>query len=180
MTAAITLVLFAVLAAADDPVVLEFTTANCPACRKAEPVVRGLAHRAFPSGKSIPHKASSCSNFKFAATRHSSLFPADAKSAASKESPLAMIGHPNLPPRWSPAFRRYSFTCPKGVVAGHRRSSSVANPLKTAAAPPSPLPEAALAATVRLRVNEGTTDGIGTGTIIDTHFNEEHKADEAR
>ena len=35
------------------------------------------------------------------------------------------------------------------------------------------------AATVRLRVNEGATDGIGTGTIIDTHYNEEAKAEEA-
>ncbi|MCE9529250.1 MAG: thioredoxin family protein, partial [Planctomycetales bacterium] len=48
MPAATALVLFAVLAAADAPVVLEFTSANCPHCRTVEPVVQGLAKQGFP------------------------------------------------------------------------------------------------------------------------------------
>jgi S1-C subfamily serine protease len=172
MTSAVTLVLFSVLAAADDPMVLEFTTANCPACRKTDPVVRGLAQQGFPIRQIDSAQSKLVQQF------HVRGYPtfvlvsggrevSRIEGAASREKLIGLL---------KPAE---SSASPKGGTPASEmlvRGQSPGPRSRTDAASPA---QAALAATVRLRVNEGATDGIGTGTIIDTHYNEEHKAEEA-
>jgi thioredoxin-like negative regulator of GroEL len=170
MTSAVTLVLFSVLAAADDPVVLEFTTANCPACRKADPVVRSLAQEGFPIRQIDAAQSKLVQQF------HVRGYPtfvlvsggrevSRIEGAASREKLIGLLkpAESSAPPKGgTPA----SEMLVRGQSPGPRSRTDAASPA-----------QAALAATVRLRVNEGATDGIGTGTIIDTHYNEEHKAE---
>lgn len=58
------------------------------------------------------------------------------------------------------------------VPASHAMASSPTNPASTAPQTPSPLPSDPQGATVRIRVDDGGTESVGTGTIIDTHGNE--------
>lgn len=166
MTSAVTLVLFSVLAAADDPVVLEFTTANCPACRKADPVVRGLAQEGFPI------RQIDAAQRKLVQQFHVRGYPtfvlvsggrevSRIEGTASRERLIDLL-------KPAAALEAKSEMLIRGQSPEARGRNVAASPA-----------QAALAATVRLRVNEGATDGIGTGTIIDTHYNEEHKAEEA-
>lgn len=171
MTSAVTLVLFSVLAAADDLVVLEFTTANCPACRKADPVVRGLAQEGFPIRQIDSAQSKLVQQF------HVRGYPTFVLVSGGRE--VSRIE--------GAATRDRLIDLLKPVAALESRLQADQEKLLVRGQSPGPRSrpaaaspaQAALAATVRLRVNEGATDGIGTGTIIDTHYNEEHKAEEA-
>ncbi|MGI8977718.1 MAG: trypsin-like peptidase domain-containing protein [Pirellulaceae bacterium] len=165
MTCAVTLVLFAALAAADDPVVLEFTTANCPACRKVEPVVRGLATQGFPirqiDGRAQPELVR---QFKIKGYPTFVLVSAGREvsrieGAASRERLIALL---------KPAAAAPQMSQQEMLVRGQSPEASR----------PAPSP---IDATVRLHVQDlnGGGAGVGTGTIIDTHYNEEAKAEEA-
>ena len=165
MTCAVTLVLFAALAAADDPVVLEFTTANCPACRKVEPVVRGLATQGFPI-RQIDGRAQPDLVRQFQVKGYPTFVLVSAgrevsriEGVASRERLIGLLKPAAAPPQVSNK---------ELLVRGQSPEAS-----RTA---PSPVE-----ATVRLHVHDldGGGAGVGTGTIIDTHFNEEAKAEEA-
>jgi thiol-disulfide isomerase/thioredoxin len=171
------LVLWATLAAADEPVVLEFATAKCPACRKVDPVVRGLAAEGFPI-----KQVDAATQSKLAQRFNVRGYPTFVLVAGGREvNRLEGV-----------ATREQLIELLRPVALESRLQAESSEPLprRTPAKPTgkqellvrgqSPTPaQAALAATVRIRVNEGATDGIGTGTIIDTHYNEEQKADEA-
>lgn len=178
------LVLLASLAAADEPVVLEFATANCPACRKVDPLVRILAAEGYPI-RQIDAKAQA----KLAQQYKVRGYPTFVLVSGGREvSRLeGAVTRQQLVALLKPAaalesrLQAESSVSAKGGVPRTKnqemlvRGQSPEPRARTAASPA----QAALAATVRIRVNEGNTDGIGTGTIIDTHFNEEHKAEEA-
>ena len=171
MHAATTLVLFAALAAADDPVVLEFSSRSCPACRTAEPVVRQLAAEGFPirqiDGDVQPQLAR---QFQIKGYPTFVLVSGGQEAGritgvASREQLVGMLE--SLRPVKSNSLPA------AGIVRGQ---SPEARPAARPALSPD---QAALAATVRLRVEDGGGFGFGTGTIIDTHYNEEAKANEA-
>lgn len=161
---AVALVLFAALAAADDPVVLEFTTRNCPACRTVEPVVRGLAAEGFPvrqvDGTAQPqlvqqYKVRGYPTFVLVAGGREA---GRIEGVASRERLIGLL---------KPATAATE-PIAKEVVRGQSPETG-----RSAASP--------LEATVRLHVHDlnGNGAGVGTGTIIDTHYNEESKAEEA-
>lgn len=161
---AVALVLFAAFAAADDPVVLEFTSRNCPACRTVEPVVRGLAAEGFPvrqvDGTAQPqlvqqYKVRGYPTFVLVAGGREA---GRIEGVASRERLIGLL---------KPAI---AATEPIAKVVVRGQSP------ETSRSAPSPLE-----ATVRLHVQDlnGNGAGVGTGTIIDTHYNEESKAEEA-
>lgn len=171
MSAVSTLVFLAALAAADDPLVLEFTSRNCPACRAVEPVVRQLTAEGFPirqiDGDTQPQVAR---QFQIKGYPTFVLVSGGQEAGritgvASRERLVGMLE--SLRPVQSNVL-------PEGSVI--RAQSPEAR--RTAGPALSP-DQAALAATVRLRVEDSGGSGFGTGTIIDTHYNEENKAHEA-
>ncbi len=175
MTAAVTLVLFAALAAADDPVVLEFTSSNCPHCRTVEPVVRGLAAEGFPI-RQIDATAQGKLVQQFQVRGYPTFVLVSGGREVSRiegsTTRERLIGL--LRPVASLESRlQVESSEPRKELLVRGQSPSVSRREADSAA------RVPHAATVRLRVSEGATDGIGTGTIIDTHFNEEAKAEEA-
>jgi len=169
MPAATALVLFAVLAAADAPVVLEFTSANCPHCRSVEPVVRSLAKQGFPirqiDGRAQPdlvrqYKIKGFPTFVLVSGGRE---VSRIEGAASRERLIGML-KPAAAPQ---PIAKQEQPAAKEIVRGQSPEAS---------RPASPLDAA-----VRLHVNDldGRGAGVGSGTIIDTHFNEEAKAEEA-
>lgn len=194
MTCAVTLVLFAALAAADDPVVLEFTTSNCPVCRSVEPVVRGLATQGFPirqiDGRAQPDLVR---QFKIKGYPTFVLVSAGREvsrieGAASRQRLIALL----KPATAQPAASNTAQPAAKNTALGSRlQAESLKLPKGGTPAPQKEMlvrgqsPEASrpspVEATVRLHVQDldGGGAGVGTGTIIDTHYNEEAKAEEA-
>ena len=177
MTCAVTLVLFAALAAADDPVVLEFTTANCPACRSVEPVVRGLATQGFPirqiDGRAQPDLVG---QFKIKGYPTFVLVSAGREvsrieGAASRQRLIAL-----LKPA-APLESRLQADSQDSSI-GKTPAPMLVRGQSPEASRQAPSP---VEATVRLHVQDlnGGGAGVGTGTIIDTHYNEEAKAEEA-
>lgn len=170
MPAATALVLFAALAAADEPVVLEFTSANCPHCRTVEPVVRGLAKQGFPirqiDGRTQPdlvrqYKIKGFPTFVLVSGGRE---VSRIEGAAPRERLIAM-----LRPATSLESRLQAESTAKKDLVVRGQSPEASRPA-------SPLDAA-----VRLHVNDldGRGAGVGSGTIIDTHYNEEAKAEEA-
>ena len=168
MTAATALVLFAALAAADDPVVLEFTSANCPHCRTMEPVVRGLAQQGFPI-RQIDGRAQrnlvqqyKIKGFPTFVLVSGGREISRIEGAASRDRLVGLLKPATAPQliakQVQPAERE--------IVRGQSPETSRPTPLDAA---------------VRLHVQDldGRGAGVGSGTIIDTHFNEEAKAEEA-
>ena len=180
MTCAVTLVLFAALAAANDPVVLEFTTANCPACRTAEPVVRGLATQGFPI-RQIDGRAQPDLVRHFQVKGYPTFVLVSAGREVSRIEGVAsrerLIGLLKPAAALESRLQAESFEPPQGGTPAPQKELLVRGQSPEASrTAPSPVE-----ATVRLHVHDldGGGAGVGTGTIIDTHFNEEAKAEEA-
>jgi thiol-disulfide isomerase/thioredoxin len=183
MTAFASLLLLAALGANDETVLVQFTSQNCTHCRAMQPVLERMAGEGCPVQViDVDQQPDVAQQFQIkgvptfvALTRGQET--GRVMGAASYDKLVQLYrgmavpggderpaGAPTLvePSQPTPAIPRETAAAPRG-------SSYVSQPV--AAAGPDPQ-AAALAASVRLKVEDAKGFGYGTGTIIDVHDSE--------
>lgn len=183
--------------AASDAVLVEFTSQACGPCRAMQPIIGGLASRGVAVRRvDVDREPELARRY---AIRQTPTFVVlsggkeltrlvGMQTAAQLQAALAI--DPAGP--WTPTHATALDTPPQTRLASPAGSAganwqALESPTAQAgAAPSSPGPaveampsvavadaiERAQAATVRLRVHDGTGHGVGTGTVIDTHGDE--------
>jgi S1-C subfamily serine protease len=150
----------AVLAAAPDTTLLQFSSQRCQHCQSMQPVVAQLARQGVNVQTiDVDQQLSVARQFQINGVptyvavsggrevgRIEGVAPPDKLAALVGFAPLT-----NAPPGWDTAA-----------------SAAISPPTRTAASSP----DAARAATVRIKVEDAAGYGFGTGTIIDTHDSE--------
>ena len=185
MVAAATLILVLALPAADKPVLIEFSASWCGPCQSMEPIVQRLASAGFSVRKvDVDQDPNSAAQYKITG------LPSFVMLQGGREVDR-VVGAASFA-RLQQMFERAQ---PKGSPSPGVRGQSteqpispIAHPVRTISSPqpgsqPNRGPAApnrangstmkqALAATVRIRIDEQGGHAFGTGTLIDLHGNE--------
>lgn len=172
------LVLFAALSGgAGDVTLVEFTDPGCQPCRAMQPVVQRLASEKFPIRQvDVTREPQVARQYGIVAYPTFVLFAGDREvqrfaGVTTYDDLVQMISRGQMPRE----------------VDQRSLAGQPGAPLVRGQGPESPrdglevrsTEERALAATVRLKVQEEGSWGVGTGTIIDTHFDEQSQQHEA-
>ena len=179
-------VLVAALTGADDTALLEFSSANCPACRAVEPVVRRLAAEGYPIRQIDGDRRPDLLRQFDIRSYPTFVLVIKGREAGRIEEPASYEKLSELCRKIEPATAAKALPAANSLAATRRaaaasivRGQSPDDRQPAATATGANLGNTALAATVRLKVEDSEGWGFGTGTIIDVHYNEEAKAYEA-
>jgi thiol-disulfide isomerase/thioredoxin len=162
MNAVSSFALLAVLAGSSDPVLVQFTSDRCPHCQAMQPIVAQLAQQGVPV--QVINVAQQTD-----AARQFSVSGVPTFVAISSGRELGRIEGATSYQKLA-ALVQGSVVSSQASELGHREPASPGSP--------SPAPSAlsaehgVRAATVRLKVEDATGYGFGTGTIIDVHDSE--------
>lgn len=187
MTAFASLLLLAALGANDETVLVQFTSQNCTHCRAMQPVLERMAGEGCPVQViDVDQQPDVAQQFQIkgvptfvALTRGQEtgrvigaasydrlvqLYRGTATPAGEEPREPQQLATPTLAESAQPTP-----AVPREIAAAARRSSYESQPQAAAAENPQ---AAALAASVRLKVEDAKGFGYGTGTIIDMHDDE--------
>ena len=183
MSGGISLVLWAALAGgASDVVLVEFTDPRCQPCRAMQPVVERLAGEQLPIRQvDVTQQPQLARQYRIVAYPTFVLFAGDREvqrfaGMTTYDDLVQMIARGQMPRALdarSVATAAPNAAAEMPLVRG--QGPDATQPLAQSANPE----QLALAASVRLKVEENGGFGVGTGTIIDTHFDEQSKQYEA-
>lgn len=174
MTGNLTLVLLAALAGGPTDVALvEFTDPSCQPCRAMEPVVQRLASEKYPVRQvDVTRQPQLARQYGIVAYPTFVLISGDREvqrfaGLTTYDDLVRMIARGQAPTPIEPRPLATAATSPtvRGQSPDHVQ--------------PAGAEQRALAATVRLKVEDAQGWGVGTGTIIDTHFDEQSQQYEA-
>ncbi len=178
MSGSFTLVLFAALSGGGGDVTLvEFTDPRCQPCRAMQPVVQRLAGEKFPVKQvDVTLQPQLARQYRIIAYPTFVLFAGDREvqrfaGMTTYDDLVQMIARGQAPQGVDPRSLAAAAAAP--VVRGQGPEA----PRESNQAPN--VEQRALAATVRLKIEDGQGWGVGTGTIIDTHFDEQSQQYEA-
>lgn len=185
MSGNLTLVLLAALSGGSSDVTLvEFTDPTCQPCRAMEPVVRRLASEKHRIQQvDVTQRPDLARQYNIVGYPTFVLFAGDREvqrfAGMTTYDDLVQMIVRGQQPQSLDAQSLAAAAAP--VVRGQAPEVQQAAQAAAAIASPeaSSLEQRALAATVRLKVEEGEGWGVGTGTIIDTHFDEQSQQYEA-
>jgi S1-C subfamily serine protease len=177
MSGCYSLVLFAALAGGSSDVTLvEFTDPGCQPCRAMQPVIQRLASEKFPIRQvDVTREPQVARQYRIVAYPTFVLFAGDREvqrfaGVTTYDDLVQMISRGQMPQGVNP---QNVAAAGAPVVRGQAPDAS------QAAAQAPNAEQRALAATVRLKVQDEGGWGVGTGTIIDTHFDEQSQQHEA-
>ncbi|HUE71412.1 MAG TPA: trypsin-like peptidase domain-containing protein [Pirellulaceae bacterium] len=178
MSGCYSLVLFAALSGgASDVTLVEFTDPRCQPCRAMQPVVQRLASEKFPIRQvDVTREPQLARQYRIVAYPTFVLFAGDREvqrfaGVTTYDDLVQMISRGQMPRELDQRSLATAGSAP--LVRGQSP-----DPSQAAAQTPT-AEQRALAATVRLKVQEEGSWGVGTGTIIDTHFDEQSQQHEA-
>jgi S1-C subfamily serine protease len=168
MSSLSSLALLAVLAAAPDTTLLQFSSQRCQHCQSMQPVVAQMAQQGVNVQTiDVDQQLSVARQFQIGGVPTYVAVSGGREvgrieGVTSPDKLAALIG-------WVPPAASAAPNTPAAAVGWDKQAAASAGPpAKTAAASP----DAARAATVRIKVEDTAGYGFGTGTIIDTHDSE--------
>ena len=176
MSGCFTLVLLAALAGGGDVTLVEFTDPRCQPCRAMEPVVQRLASEKYVVRQvDVTRQPQLARQYRIVAYPTFVLFVGDREvqrfaGMTTYDDLLQLIARGQMPSAIDP--QASAGAAAGGVVRGQSPEQVPSDGAATAE-------QRALAATVRLKVEDEQGWGVGTGTIIDTHFDEQSQQYEA-
>ncbi|HZL88716.1 MAG TPA: trypsin-like peptidase domain-containing protein [Pirellulaceae bacterium] len=185
MSGSFTLVFLAALAGggSSDVTLVEFTDPRCQPCRAMEPVVQRLASEKYSVRQvDVTRQPQLARQYRIVAFPTFVLFAGDREvqrfaGMTTYDDLVQMIGRGQTPRAINPQSLKATAAGASGASAGVVRGQSPEGTQPVAQGNSSD--QQALAATVRLRVEDEQGWGVGTGTIIDTHFDEKSQQYEA-
>jgi thiol-disulfide isomerase/thioredoxin len=185
MVALETLALALALAGASDTVLLEFSADWCGPCRSMEPTIRRLVSEGYPVRQvnvdqnpqlATHHGVTGVPCFVMLANGKEVDRVVGATSHARLQQMFAAAKvSPKPRPPAKPSRPHLTSTSATSVAAPRNASSTAADrsaPRSLDSPSTATVRERALAATVRLRVEDAAGHSLGTGTIIDVHGGE--------
>jgi len=167
MNALSSLAVLAIFSAGSDPVLLQFSSQRCTHCQAMQPVVARLAQQGVSIQMiDVDQQLDVARQFKVSGV------PTYVAISGGRETGRieGVTSYERLAGLWQESGARG-----QASGAGDRNSTSPGpQPPGPQSLAPSPLSaeQTARAATVRIKVEDATGYGFGTGTIIDTHENE--------
>jgi thiol-disulfide isomerase/thioredoxin len=187
-----TLLLLAALAAPDDAVLVEFSSSQCGACRLMEPTVARLASAGYPVQKiNLDQQPQYGQQFKIQGVPTYVMIVKGRETdrlvgAASYDKLVQLFGGvgpaPGASPRGDetlvrgqspqPEFPALLSPTPTNASPATQPAAQTSYQVAADAGTSNAAMERAMAATVRLKVEDATGIGCGTGTIIDVHESE--------
>jgi S1-C subfamily serine protease len=177
MTPFTTLVALAALASTGDAVLVQFASQSCAPCRAMQPTVSRLVSDGYPLQRiDVDKHPETARQFNVRGVPTFVLLVGN-REAGRIEGPasydrLAEMFQAALPsqtPSRQPQQREVELASAEVPVPVSRQAQTTLQPTDFRGSSPE---QAALAASVRLRVEDATGYGFGTGTIIDTHDDE--------
>jgi thiol-disulfide isomerase/thioredoxin len=178
MSGCLHLVLWAALAGGGDVTLVEFTDPRCQPCRAMEPVVNRLAaEKHLVRQVDVTKQPQLARQYRIVAYPTFVLFVGDREvqrfaGMTSYDDLVQMLARGEMPKTIDPQTLAGAAA---GTAGGVVRGQSPENVPPDAAT----AEQRALAATVRLKVEDDQGWGVGTGTLIDTHFDEKSQQYEA-
>jgi len=157
------LALLAVLAATPDTTLLQFSSQRCQHCQSMQPVIAQLAQQGVNvQTVDVDQQLSVARQFQIAGVPTYVAVSGGREvgrieGVTSPDKLAALVG-------WTPPNNVAAMPAGQNALP----PASAAPPTKSA----TPSPELARAATVRIKVEDASGYGFGTGTIIDTHDSE--------
>jgi thiol-disulfide isomerase/thioredoxin len=178
MSGCFTLVLLAALSGGGSDVTLvEFTDPRCQPCRAMEPVVQRLASEKYVVRQvDVTRQPQLARQYRIVGYPTFVLFAGDREvqrfaGMTTYDDLVQMIARGQVPTAVDP--QALAAAAAGGVVRGQSPEQTQPDAVAGGAE------QRALAATVRLKVEDEQGWGVGTGTIIDTHFDEKSQQYEA-